>query len=143
MALIGGVIAPLALATASVASAGSGGRSGAGTWVTSWGASLQAAVPGTPSATGFRNQTIRNIVFTSVGGHAARVQLANTFGTTPLQVGHVTIALAGPGASVVPGTVHDVTFGDSPSIEIPAGAQVLSDPVRSADCGAGCAHAPR
>jgi lysophospholipase L1-like esterase len=127
MALIGGVVAPLALATAGVASAVSGRHSGAGRWVTTWSASPQAAVPGTPSATGFRNQTIRNIVFTSVGGArspgAARQRLRHH------QVGHVTIALAGPGASVVPGTVHDVTFGDSPSIEIPAGAQVLSDPV--------------
>jgi lysophospholipase L1-like esterase len=130
IAVIGGVLAPLALATAQAVGAGPGGRSEAGTWVTAWSASPQAAVPGTPPAAGLANQTIRNIVFTSVGGDAARVQLTNTFGSTPLQVGHVTIALAGSGASVVPGTVHSVNFGGRPSIEIPAGAQVLSDPVR-------------
>ena len=30
---------------------------------------------------------------------------------------------------MVPGTIHPVTFGGSPSVRIPAGAQVLSDPV--------------
>ena len=41
----------------------------------------------------------------------------------------MTVAVAGPGAAVVPGTIHTVTFGGSASIQIPAGAQILSDPV--------------
>ena len=41
----------------------------------------------------------------------------------------MTVAVAGPGAAVVPGTIHPVTFGGSASIQIPAGAQILSDPV--------------
>ena len=44
---------------------GPGGQSG---WVTSWAASPQVPVPGTPAAAGFDNQTVRNIVFTSSGG---------------------------------------------------------------------------
>jgi lysophospholipase L1-like esterase len=104
-------------------------------WVTTWGASPQEAVTGALSATGFDNQTIRNIVFTSVGGNAVRLELTNTFGAAPLEVGRVTVAVAGPGApagtsaAVVPGTVHVVRFGGSGSILIPPGAQVLSDPV--------------
>src|SRR5262245_61394580 len=68
---------------------------GGGPWVTSWSASPQVAVPGTLSATGFDNQTVRDIVFTSTGGNAARVVLTNAFGTSPLRVGHVTLAIAG------------------------------------------------
>jgi lysophospholipase L1-like esterase len=98
-------------------------------WVTAWSASPQQAVPGSPAAAGFTNQTVRNIIFTSVSGDVARVQLTNTFGRKPLAVGDVTLAVAGTGASVVPGTVHQVTFGGSTSITIPVGAQVLSDPV--------------
>src|SRR5437016_4592193 len=60
---------------------------GGGPWVTAWSASPQVAVPGTLSATGFDNQTVRNIVFTSAGGNAARVVLTNVFGTSPLRVG--------------------------------------------------------
>jgi lysophospholipase L1-like esterase len=100
-----------------------------GEWVTSWGASPQAAVPGTLAAAGFHDQTVREIVFTSVGGNLIRVRLTNTFGISPLRIGHVTVAEAALGAAVVPGTIHPVTFGGRPSIRIPAGEQVLSDPV--------------
>jgi hypothetical protein len=41
----------------------------------------------------------------------------------------VTVGVAGLGAAVVPGTMHVVRFGGGRSIEIPAGAQALSDPV--------------
>ena len=98
-------------------------------WVTSWSASPQVATPGTLVAAGFNNQTVRDIIFTSVGGDPVRLELTNAFGTSPLRVGHVTMAVAGPGASVAPGTIHQVTFGGSASFQILAGAQILSDPV--------------
>jgi lysophospholipase L1-like esterase len=97
-------------------------------WVTSWSASPQVATPGTPAATGFDNQTVRNIVFTSVGGASVRLVLSNVFGTTPLQIGDATVAVAGSGAAVS-GTIHQVRFAGSTSFQIPAGAQVLTDPV--------------
>ena len=100
-----------------------------GEWVTSWSASPQTAVPGTPAAAGFDDQTLREIVFPSVGGDLIRLELTNAFGTSALRIGHVTVALAGLGASVVPGTIHPVTFGGRPSVRIPAGERVLSDPV--------------
>jgi len=98
-------------------------------WVTSWSASPQVATPGTLVAAGFNNQTVRDIIFTSVGGDPVRLELTNAFGTSPLRVGHVTMTVAGPGASVAPGTIHQVTFGGSASFQILAGAQILSDPV--------------
>ena len=70
-------------------------------WVASWGASPSPAtpaglVPGDISAAGFSNQTVRDIVFTSVGGSAARVTISNTVGAAPLRVGLVDVAVAGP-----------------------------------------------
>lgn len=126
-----GAAVPLVVAagTAATASAGPRHESGRSAWVTTWAASAQVATPGTLAATGFDNQTVRNIVFTSVGGDSVRLELSNVFGTTPLQVGRVTVGVAGTGAAVVPGTVHRVRFGGSGSFQIPAGAQVLSDPV--------------
>jgi len=97
--------------------------------VTSWAASPQIPAPGTHAAAGFDNQTVRNIVFTSAGGTQIRLVLTNVFGTSPLQVGDVTVAVAGSGAAVAPGTIHQVTVGGSTSFHIPPGAQVLSDPV--------------
>jgi lysophospholipase L1-like esterase len=104
-------------------------RSGGYGWVTSWSASPQVAAPGTLPARGFENRTIRNIVFTSVGGGPIRLELTNLFGTWPLLLSDVTVAVAGPGAAVVPGSIHQVTFGGSRWFQIPAGGQVLSDPV--------------
>jgi lysophospholipase L1-like esterase len=137
-----GAAVPLAVAagtaattTSSAAAAPASGTSGPGApsarsgWVTSWAASPQVPIPGTPAAAGFDNQTVRNIVFTSAGGALIRLVLTNVFGTTPLQIGDVTVAVAGSGAAVAPGTIHQVTVGGSTSFQIPPGAQMLSDPV--------------
>jgi lysophospholipase L1-like esterase len=110
---------------AAAARHGSGGDG----WVTSWSASPQVAAPHTLAAAGFDNQTIRDIIFTSVGGDPIRLELTNVFGASPLRVGHVTVAVAGPGAAVLPGTIHSVTYRGSASFQIPAGAQILTDPV--------------
>ncbi len=98
-------------------------------WVTSWSASPQVATPDTLAAIGFDDQTIRDIIFTSVGGDPIRLELTNVFGASPLRVGHVTVAVAGPGAAVLPGTIHPVTYRGSASFQIPADAQILTDPV--------------
>ena len=98
-------------------------------WVSTWAASPQTAIPGTSDATGFNNQTIRNIVFTSVSGDLVRVRFTNTFGDQPLQIGGASIAVAGTGAATTGGNVQ-LTFGGQPSVQIPVGAEALSDPVR-------------
>ncbi|MEW2168243.1 SGNH/GDSL hydrolase family protein [Streptomyces sp. NPDC007084] len=97
------------------------------TWTGTWEAAASGTAPALPGA------TVRNVVHTSVGGRAARVRLTNRLGTGPLQLGSVTLALqlpgapAGPGA--VPGTVRPVTFGGARSLTVPAGRDVVSDPV--------------
>ncbi|MBV9000343.1 MAG: SGNH/GDSL hydrolase family protein [Solirubrobacterales bacterium] len=98
-------------------------------WVSTWAASPQTAIPDSPDASGFNNQTIRNIVFTSVGGDLVRVRFTNTFGDQPLQIGAASIAVAGTGAGTT-GRNVSLTFGGQPSVQIPTGAEALSDPVR-------------
>jgi lysophospholipase L1-like esterase len=75
--------------------------------------------------------TIRNVVHTTVAGQPVRIRLSNVFGAAPLTVAHSTIALpAAPGSgSVAAGTLRQVTFGHAASVTIPAGGEVLSDPV--------------
>ena len=107
-------------------------------WVASWGASPSPATPPSlagpddHSAAGFNGQTVRDIVFSSAGGSAARVTISNTFGSSPLSVGEADLAVAGQGAAVRPGTGHRLTFGGSGSVTVPPGAQVRSDPARMA-----------
>jgi lysophospholipase L1-like esterase len=102
---------------------------GATHWVATWGASPQGPLAANLSLRGFDNQTLRQIVYTSVGGSQARIRLSNTFGTKPLLVGGAAVGIAGTGAAIVPGSNRVLTFDGQPSVLIPPGAEVLSDPV--------------
>src|SRR5262245_11545418 len=77
----------------------------------------------------YNNQTIREIVHTSVGGDQVRVRISNTFGSAPLVIGAAHVAVTSSGSSIVPGTDRVLTFGGRMSVTIPAGAPALSDPV--------------
>ncbi|MEV5137792.1 SGNH/GDSL hydrolase family protein [Streptomyces syringium] len=101
-----------------------------GAWIGSWSTSPSAAEPNTPN--GYAGQSIRNVVHTTIGGTGARIQLSNLYGTQPLALTHVSLALAaGPGtADAAPGSMRRLTFGARPTVTIPAGHAVLSDPVR-------------
>jgi lysophospholipase L1-like esterase len=98
-----------------------------GGWVGTWAAAPAAGVPNTSD--GYPGFSIRNVVHTSVGGTQTRVHLSNAFGTTPLTLGHVTVAVAASGPTAVPGSLRSLTFGGSPTVVVPAGAEALSDPV--------------
>jgi lysophospholipase L1-like esterase len=101
------------------------------TWVGTWTASPQAPEPPFVSATPaqFDNQTVRQIIRTSVGGSTVRVRFSNEFGTTPLVIGAARVALQASGADIVPSTDRLLTFGGRTTVTIPAGAPALSDPV--------------
>ena len=100
-------------------------------WIGTWTASPQAPEPSfiVPTPAQFDNQTIRQVVRTSIGGHKVRVRLSNEFGTAALTVGAVTIARHGVGAAIVAGSGRPLTFSGRSSFTIPAGAPALSDPV--------------
>ncbi len=98
-------------------------------WVGTWSASPQDPDTTLPVSVGFTNQTLRQIVHTSIGGGQVRVRLTNEFSTAPLSIGAAQIALRSVGASIVPGSSRPLTFGGSPSIIISPNAPVVSDPV--------------
>ncbi|HEX3342038.1 MAG TPA: GDSL-type esterase/lipase family protein [Pseudolabrys sp.] len=77
----------------------------------------------------YNNQTIREIVHTSVGGSQVRVRISNTFGSAPLVIGAAHVAVTSSGSSIVPSTDRALTFGGRTSVTIPTGAPALSDPV--------------
>ena len=99
-------------------------------WIGTWGNALHQPDLGVPGLnnSGFNNQTLRQIVHVSGGGARVRVRLS-TFGASGLVIGAANIALSGTGASTVPGSDRTLTFGGDPSITIPPGALVVSDPV--------------
>ncbi len=77
----------------------------------------------------FNNQTIRNIVHTTIGGPAVRIRLSNVYGTRPVIFDAVVVGLQNQGASVVTGSNRVVTFGGSKSIVVPEGSDALSDEI--------------
>ncbi|MGH8207610.1 MAG: SGNH/GDSL hydrolase family protein [Steroidobacteraceae bacterium] len=85
--------------------------------------------PGLGSPLHFDHQTVRMIVRVSLGGARVRVQLSNAFGTAPLPIGAAHIALSSGGSGIVAASDRTLSFSGQPSVVIPAGAAVLSDPV--------------
>lgn len=101
-------------------------------WVGTWGTAPYALEPGkvlTETGLGTADMTIREVVHTSLGGALARVELTNEFGTEPLTIAAVHLALAGanPGEIALK-SANALTFAGMPSITIPAGAIAISDP---------------
>jgi lysophospholipase L1-like esterase len=79
-----------------------------------------------------KDLTLRQLVRLSLGGTKVRIRLSNAFGTSPLTVTGVSIALAkSPGSPRIdPMTVHGLTFEGAAAVIVPAGAEYVSDPVR-------------
>jgi lysophospholipase L1-like esterase len=78
----------------------------------------------------FEGQTLRQIVRISAGGDQLRVGFSNRFGEVPLVIDSASVGIQDTEATVVPGSLEELTFGGSPSIAIAAGAKVWSDPVQ-------------
>jgi len=75
------------------------------------------------------NQTIRQIVHTSIGGSKVRVVLSNAFGTAPIDIGAGHVALRDKDNTIVAGSAKPLTVGGSERFAILAGATAVSDPV--------------
>jgi lysophospholipase L1-like esterase len=85
--------------------------------------------PPSPGFMHFSNQTLRQIVHTSIGGSRVRVVLSNRFGTTPLTIGAAHLALRDRDGSIQPASGRPLTFSGGPTFTIPPGAVVYSDAV--------------
>ena len=75
------------------------------------------------------NQTLRQIVHTSIGGSKVRVVLSNAYGTAPVQIGGGSVALRDRDASIQPASLKTLLFDGSPAAIILAGATLVSDPI--------------
>lgn len=94
-----------------------------GPWISSWSPSMTIGGPN------FTDQTLRMVAHPSTGGAGLRLHLSNLRGTTPLAVGAVSVALQADRATAVAGSQRVVTFSHARSLTIPAGREMVSDPV--------------
>lgn len=82
----------------------------------------------------FHNTTIRQTARLSIGTEKfLRIRLSNAFGSEPLSIAQATLALAAENQSGIPEiqlqTIQIVTFDESESTTIPAGALMVSDAI--------------
>ncbi len=78
----------------------------------------------------FENQTLREIVHTSLGGKTVRVRLSNAYGKQPVEIASAHIALRATGAEIAAGSDQALTFSGRKSVFLPSDAVVISDPVQ-------------
>jgi len=101
-------------------------------WVTTWGASQQIPEPhNTLPAAEMRDATVRQIFHISMGGSTIRVHVTNAFGSASLHFTSVHIArpLTADAPAIDPTSDRALTFGGAGDVVVPAGAEMISDPI--------------
>ncbi|KKL34661.1 GDSL family lipase [Burkholderia contaminans FFH2055] len=127
-------VSPL-VASASAAPAG---------WVAAWATALQpipdlAAPPPLYRAPDVAGRAVRQIVYPTVSGRAARIRISNAYSRAPLVVEAASLARAGEGAALA-GAAVPVRFGGKASVTLAPGQELESDPV-AIDVAAGRPYA--
>ncbi|AEN74547.1 lipolytic protein G-D-S-L family [Rhodothermus marinus SG0.5JP17-172] len=98
-------------------------------WVGTWATAPQLVEPhNMPPPPGLAGNTLRQIVHVSLGGDRLRVRFSNEYGKTPMVLQAVHLADAREGSAIDPATDRVLTFGGHPSVTIPPGGTVTSDP---------------
>jgi lysophospholipase L1-like esterase len=104
-------------------------------WIATWATAVvgrpQSPPPQPPRPASWlhvTNQTLRQVVHTSMGGSSARIVVSNAFGTAPVTIGAAAFAERQRGPAIVPGTARPVLFAGKPSATIAPGAVIVSDP---------------
>jgi lysophospholipase L1-like esterase len=120
--------------------AGTAAPPGGAHWVDTWTSMPQLTeahnMPPAPFTEGelvLDDSTLRQTIRTTIAGDRLRLRFSNAFGGTALPITRVSVALPAGGAAGVagiePGSSRPVTFGGRPSVVVPTGAQMVSDPV--------------
>lgn len=125
------LVAVLVLVSVSALPAHAAGREQQGAWISAWSTAVHSPLPfpGLPPTPVFENQTVRMVVRTTIRGRQIRLRFSNACGTSPLEIGSAHVALTAHDSAIVANTDHAITFDGRPSVKIPPGAPMLSDPV--------------
>ena len=98
-------------------------------WVGTWGASPQLTEPrNLPPAPGFTSNTLRQVVQVSIGGKRLRVRFSNAFGSHPVTMSSVHLALSAGKSGIQTNSDQALIFQGKPLVTIPGGESVISDP---------------
>lgn len=94
-------------------------------WTATWSSALSYA----PAVGGWSDQTLRQVVRTSLGGSSLRLRLSNRYATAPAIVGRVTIGTQMNGGTTLEATPIAVTFSGAATLTLAPGASATSDPI--------------
>lgn len=111
-----------------------------GHWIGTWAAAPQLTeasnMPPAPFSQPnltFADSTVRQSIHVTLGGKLIRLRFSNAYGGTNLPITKISVARPAGGAAgvsaIAPGTSHQVTFDGRTSVDIPVGAQMVSDPL--------------
>ncbi|WP_224245777.1 SGNH/GDSL hydrolase family protein [Hyalangium gracile] len=109
---------------------GCGARPTPSNWHGAWGTAPQdynEPFLGPTPPLSFNNQTIRQVLRTSLGGKEVRVRFSNVFGKQPLQIDGASIARVQSGSSIAAGSATGLRFNGQPSVTIPPGEELWTD----------------
>lgn len=102
-------------------------------WQLAWASSQYVAEGDNALPAATRNDhTLRQIVRTTLSGSGIRVHLSNAFGTTPLVIDAASVARSPDNKAATVESPHALTFNGARSVTLPAGADMLSDPINMA-----------
>jgi hypothetical protein len=99
-------------------------------WIATWATSPQSGSPNPREPLlNIDNQTVRERMRGSIGGSHIQLRFSNEFGSSPLLIGAATVAIPKDASTIKEESIRNVTFEGRNSIEIPAGAPMLSDAI--------------
>jgi lysophospholipase L1-like esterase len=98
-------------------------------WVGTWASSPQLDTTAASAEPAFKDGTLRQIVHVSIGGNSIRIRFSNTFGNAPLIISSAHVALSAGNGAIQPKSDTALSFAGQPSVTIPPGAPMYSDPI--------------
>jgi lysophospholipase L1-like esterase len=99
-------------------------------WTGTWATGPQLVEPGNlPPAPGLAHNTLRQVVYVSIGGNRLRVRFSNAYGNGPVELREVQLARSLGGEVIDAESSRQLLFAGTPSVTIPKGAVISSDPL--------------
>lgn len=97
-------------------------------WVGTWATAEQLVEPrNMPPEPGLTNNTLRQIVCVSTGGNRLRVRFSNEFGTSPVTLEAVHIALSADSSAIEPASDRALSFDGKQGVTMAPGTAATSD----------------
>ena len=97
-------------------------------WIGTWVSAQQLTErQNTPQRASLTNNTLRQVVHTTLGGSKLRIQFSNAYGNGPVTIQAAHLADSKGDSAIDTATDKALTFGGSSSVTIPAGEEIYSD----------------